>query len=101
AEEDPPRGICREPGPERDRGPELRPGRDALLDLDERRRELGRDVEGAVDAEDQRYLLLRGQRPIEARLGHQAMERRAIGLAIEALDIERSAIARLHHDRDA
>ena len=60
-----------------------------------------REARGIEDADHVRDLLL-GRQAGElgrADVAEQAVERRAVGLEVEALDVEHPAVARGHHDR--
>ena len=101
AERDPPHGVGHHRPAERDVRRELRPRRDRLLDLDQRRRRAVREARRVEDADDVRDLLL-GRQAAELRrrdVAEQPVEQRPAGLEVEALHVEHPAMARGHHAR--
>ena len=103
AERDPAHGVGHHRAAERDVGGELRPRRDRLLDLDHRRRRPIGEARRVEDPDHVRDLLLGREAASVGRrdVAEQPVERRAIGLEIEALDVEHPAMARRHDDGPA
>ena len=98
AQRDAPHRVGHHRAAQGDVGSELRPGRDALLDLDHRRRRPVREARRVEDADHVRDLLLGGQAAERGRgdVAQEPVEGRPIGLEVEALDVEHPAMARGH-----
>jgi hypothetical protein len=80
---------------------ELRPGGERLVDLGHGRRHPARQLARLEEAQDVRHLVGGRQAGQLARadVAEEAVEERALGLEVEALDVEQPTVTRLHQHR--